>query len=108
MPKGVLLANAINEAALLAVRKKRSAVGMVEMDEAVDRIIGGLEKKNRVINLKEIKIVAYHEVGHAIVIRSLYVLELTKCAFQDETIRFSFFTLPGKLEEARSGVAKGS
>jgi cell division protease FtsH len=64
---GADLANAVNEAALLAVRKQKEAVGMVELDEAVDRIIGGLEKKNRVINPKEKKIVAYHEVGHAMV-----------------------------------------
>jgi cell division protease FtsH len=64
---GADLANAVNEAALLAVRKGKKTVGMVELDEAVDRIIGGLEKKNRVINPKEKKIVAYHEVGHALV-----------------------------------------
>ena len=64
---GADLANAINEAALLAVRKNKKKVGMEELDEAVDRIIGGLEKKNRVINPKEKKIVAYHEVGHALV-----------------------------------------
>ena len=63
---GADLANVLNEAALLAVRKKRQTVGMEELDEAVDRIIGGLEKKNRVINPKEKKIVAYHEVGHAL------------------------------------------
>lgn len=64
---GADLANVVNEAALLAVRKKKKAVGMKELDEAVDRIIGGLEKKNRVINPKEKTIVAYHEVGHALV-----------------------------------------
>ncbi len=64
---GADLANIVNEAALLAVRKSRNSVGIVELDEAVDRIIGGLEKKNRVINPKEKKIVAYHEVGHAVV-----------------------------------------
>jgi cell division protease FtsH len=64
---GADLANAINEAALLAVRKNKQKVGMEELDEAVDRIIGGLEKKNRVINPREKKIVAYHEVGHALV-----------------------------------------
>ncbi|WP_054029668.1 ATP-dependent zinc metalloprotease FtsH [Desulfatitalea tepidiphila] len=63
---GADLANALNEAALLAVRKKKQTVGIEELDEAVDRIIGGLEKKNRVINPKEKKIVAYHEVGHAL------------------------------------------
>jgi cell division protease FtsH len=64
---GADLANAVNEAALLAVRKKLKQVTEIELDEAVDRIIGGLEKKNRVINSKEKKIVAYHEVGHALV-----------------------------------------
>lgn len=64
---GADLANAVNEAALLAVRKKLKQVTEIELDEAVDRIIGGLGKKNRVINSKEKKIVAYHEVGHALV-----------------------------------------
>jgi cell division protease FtsH len=64
---GADLANAINEAALLAARKDKNAVGMDDLEEAVDRIMGGLEKKNRVINPQEKKVVAYHEAGHAIV-----------------------------------------
>jgi cell division protease FtsH len=64
---GADLANAVNEAALLAVRKGRRKVATADLDEAVDRIVGGLEKKNRVINPQEKKIVAYHEVGHALV-----------------------------------------
>jgi len=64
---GADLANAINEAALLAARKDKDAVGMPDLEEAVDRIMGGLEKKNRVINPKEKKIVAFHESGHALV-----------------------------------------
>ncbi|NNK14700.1 MAG: ATP-dependent zinc metalloprotease FtsH, partial [Desulfofustis sp.] len=64
---GADLANVINEAALLAVRNGRKKVNIIDLDEAVDRIIGGLEKKNRVINAEEKKIVAYHEVGHALV-----------------------------------------
>jgi len=64
---GADLANAINEAALLAARKDKDAVGMDDLEEAVDRIMGGLEKKNRVINAQEKKVVAYHEAGHAIV-----------------------------------------
>jgi cell division protease FtsH len=64
---GADLANLLNEAALLAARRDRPAVGMLEIDEAVDRIIAGLEKKNRLINDKERTIVAYHEAGHAIV-----------------------------------------
>ena len=64
---GADLANVVNEAALLAARRNKESVGMAELDEAIDRIIGGLEKKNRVISKKEKEIVAYHEAGHAIV-----------------------------------------
>lgn len=68
---GADLANLVNEAALLAVRHERPAVGMAEFGEAVERIVAGLEKKNRLINPKEREIVAYHEMGHAIVALSL-------------------------------------
>jgi len=68
---GADLANLVNEAALLAVRKKKKLVGLPEFEEAIERIIAGLEKKNRLINPKEREIVAYHEVGHAIVALSL-------------------------------------
>lgn len=64
---GADLANIVNEAALLSARRDKQSVGMQEFDEAIDRIIGGLEKKNRVISKKEKEIVAYHEAGHAIV-----------------------------------------
>ncbi len=68
---GADLANLVNEAALLAVRKNKKKVGMAEFEEAVERLIAGLEKKNRLINPKEREIVAYHEMGHAIVALSL-------------------------------------
>ena len=68
---GADLANLVNEAALLAVRKKKKKVGMAEFEEAVERVIAGLEKKNRLINSQEREIVAYHEMGHAIVALSL-------------------------------------
>ncbi|HSU15683.1 ATP-dependent zinc metalloprotease FtsH [Longimicrobium sp.] len=64
---GADLANLLNEAALLAARRDKSEVSMLEIDDAVDRIVAGLEKKNRLINDKERTIVAYHEAGHAIV-----------------------------------------
>ncbi len=64
---GADLANAVNEAALLAVRRGKKQVSTLDLDDAVDRIVGGLEKKNRVINPQEKRIVAYHEVGHALV-----------------------------------------
>jgi cell division protease FtsH len=68
---GADLANLVNESALLAVRHNKDKVGMAEFQEAVERIVAGLEKKNRLINEKERKIVAYHEVGHAMVALSL-------------------------------------
>jgi cell division protease FtsH len=64
---GADLANLVNEAALLSARGDKKSVGMAEFQEAIDRIIGGLEKKNRMMNAKEKKIVAYHESGHALV-----------------------------------------
>jgi cell division protease FtsH len=64
---GADLANLLNEAALLAARRDQHQVGMAEIEAAADRIVAGLEKKNRLINPKEREIVAYHEGGHAIV-----------------------------------------
>jgi len=63
---GADLANLVNEAALVAARRDAEAVTMADFQAAVDRIIGGLEKKNRAINPKEKEIVAYHESGHAL------------------------------------------
>ncbi|MEJ2025136.1 MAG: ATP-dependent zinc metalloprotease FtsH, partial [Deltaproteobacteria bacterium] len=68
---GADLANLVNEAALLAVRRKKDTVTMSEFEEAVERVVAGLEKKNRLINPKEREIVAYHEMGHAMVALSL-------------------------------------
>jgi cell division protease FtsH len=68
---GADLANIVNEAALLAVRRDKEQASMSEFQEAVERVVAGLEKKNRVINPKEKRIVAYHELGHAIVAMSL-------------------------------------
>ncbi|QCQ21020.1 ATP-dependent zinc metalloprotease FtsH [Desulfoglaeba alkanexedens] len=68
---GADLANLVNEAALLAGRRGKDVVGMAEFQEAIDRIIAGLEKKNRAMNPHEKKIVAYHEAGHALVAMSV-------------------------------------
>jgi cell division protease FtsH len=68
---GADLANLVNEAALLAVRRNKKEVSMSEFSEAVERIVAGLEKKNRLINPMERKTVAYHEMGHALVALSL-------------------------------------
>ena len=68
---GADLANVINEAALLAVRRSKDQVGLPELQEAVERVIAGLEKKNRVLNKMEKERVAYHETGHALVALSI-------------------------------------
>ncbi|HMN09387.1 MAG TPA: ATP-dependent zinc metalloprotease FtsH [Gemmatimonadaceae bacterium] len=64
---GADLANLVNEAALSAARKNKAAVEAVDFEDAIDRVIAGLERKSRVITAKEKTIVAYHEAGHAIV-----------------------------------------
>jgi cell division protease FtsH len=64
---GADLANIINEATLLTVRRNKEQVGLSELQEAVERVVAGLEKKNRVLNKMEKERVAYHEVGHALV-----------------------------------------
>jgi len=63
---GAEIANVCNEAALIASRKDRKAVTMIDFQDAIDRVIGGLEKKNKIISPEEKKIVAYHEAGHAV------------------------------------------
>ncbi|MDR4477236.1 MAG: ATP-dependent zinc metalloprotease FtsH [Nitrospira sp.] len=68
---GADLANLLNEAALLAVRRGKDTVSMSELQEAVERVIGGLEKKNRVLNKMERARVAHHEVGHALMALSI-------------------------------------
>ena len=64
---GADLANLVNEAALLAARNGQTTVSQADFNEAIERVVAGLEKKSRVLNEKEKKIVAYHEVGHALV-----------------------------------------
>ncbi|TCD48266.1 ATP-dependent zinc metalloprotease FtsH [Chlorobium sp. N1] len=64
---GAEIANAANEAALLASRRNKESIGMKDFEDAIERVVAGLEKKNKVINPKEKRIVAYHEAGHAIV-----------------------------------------
>ncbi len=68
---GADLANIVNEAALLAARKDRKTVTSADFDEAIDRVVGGLQKKGRMMNPQEKKIVAFHESGHAIVAESV-------------------------------------
>ncbi|MBK8712768.1 MAG: ATP-dependent zinc metalloprotease FtsH [Niastella sp.] len=63
---GADIANVCNEAALIAARKNKEAVDMSDFQDAIDRVIGGLEKKNKIISPDEKEIIAYHEAGHAI------------------------------------------
>jgi cell division protease FtsH len=67
---GADLANIVNEAALRAARNNKAAVEMKDFDEAIDRVVGGLEKRNRVMNPAEKETVAYHEAGHALIAES--------------------------------------
>jgi cell division protease FtsH len=68
---GADLSNLINEAAILAARANRKVIGMEELEEAIARVIAGPEKKSRRISEKEKEVIAYHEVGHALVMKSL-------------------------------------
>ena len=68
---GADLANIVNEAALLAARKEKNAVEMSDFEEAIDRVVAGLEKRSRVLSEKERDIVAHHEMGHAFVADSV-------------------------------------
>jgi len=63
---GAEIANVCNEAALIAARRNKESIDMQDFQDAIDRVIGGLEKKNKIISVEERKIVAYHESGHAV------------------------------------------
>jgi cell division protease FtsH len=68
---GADLANLINEAAILAARANQKVIGMEELEEAIARVVAGPEKKSRRISDKEKEVIAYHEVGHALVMKAL-------------------------------------
>ena len=63
---GAEIANVCNESALIAARRNKKSIEMIDFQDAIDRVIGGLEKKNKIISPEEKKIVAYHEAGHAV------------------------------------------
>ncbi len=64
---GAQLANVINEGALLAARRGKTSVGMTELEEAIDRVVAGLERRSQVLTESERRLVAFHELGHALV-----------------------------------------
>lgn len=68
---GADLANMVNEAALLSARRDKEKIGMEELEESIERVLAGPEKKTRVISEKEKRLVAYHEAGHAVVAYNL-------------------------------------
>ncbi|HEY4689384.1 MAG TPA: ATP-dependent zinc metalloprotease FtsH [Anaerolineae bacterium] len=68
---GADIENTVNEAAILAARRNRKAIGMSDMEEAIERVILGPERKSRIITPKEKRITAYHEAGHAVAMRGL-------------------------------------
>lgn len=68
---GADLENLVNEAAILAARRNKKAIGQPEFEEAIERVIAGPERKSRLISEEEKRIVAYHEAGHAVVMNSL-------------------------------------
>ena len=68
---GADLENLVNEAAILAARRNKRSIGMSELGEAIERVIGGPERRSRIISAKEKEIIAYHEAGHALVRRML-------------------------------------
>jgi cell division protease FtsH len=68
---GADLANLLNEAAILAARRNKKAISMHEMEEAIDRVVAGPERKSRIISEQEKRVTAYHEVGHALVAHML-------------------------------------
>jgi len=68
---GADLENLVNEAAILAARRNKKSIGQPEMEEAIERVIAGPERKSRLISVEEKRIVAYHEAGHAVVMNAL-------------------------------------
>jgi cell division protease FtsH len=68
---GADLNNLLNEAAILAARRSKRTIGMAELEEAIDRVVAGPERKSRIISERERAVTAYHEVGHALVARAL-------------------------------------
>jgi cell division protease FtsH len=68
---GADLANLVNEAAILAARRNKKAIGMIELEESIDRVLAGPERKSRKVSPKEKEVIAYHEAGHALVAKML-------------------------------------
>ncbi|WP_436627674.1 ATP-dependent zinc metalloprotease FtsH [Corallococcus exiguus] len=97
---GADLANVVNEAALLAARKNRDAVMRADFEEAIERVVAGLEKKNRRMNEREKEIVAHHEAGHAVVGWMLpYAERVTKVSIIPRGLAALGYTMSLPLED---------
>jgi cell division protease FtsH len=97
---GADLANVVNEAALLAARKNREAVLRADFEEAIERVVAGLEKKNRRMNEREKEIVAHHEAGHAVVNWMLpYAERVTKVSIIPRGLAALGYTMSMPLED---------
>jgi cell division protease FtsH len=97
---GADLANVVNEAALLAARRNKSAVTRYEFEEAIERVVAGLEKKSRRINEREKEIVAFHEAGHSLVSWMLpYADRVTKVSIIPRGLGALGYTLQLPLED---------
>jgi cell division protease FtsH len=97
---GADLANVVNEAALLAARRNKAAVGRAELEEAVERVVAGLEKRSRRINEREKEVVAFHESGHALVAWMLpYADRVTKVSIIPRGLSALGYTLQLPLED---------
>jgi cell division protease FtsH len=97
---GADLANVVNEAALLAARKNREAVLRADFEEAIERVVAGLEKKNRRMNEREKEVVAHHEAGHAVVNWMLpYAERVTKVSIIPRGLAALGYTLSMPLED---------
>jgi cell division protease FtsH len=97
---GADLANVVNEAALLATRRNRDAVMRADFEEAIERVVAGLEKKNRRMNEREKEIVAHHEAGHAVVGWMLpYAERVTKVSIIPRGLAALGYTMSLPLED---------
>ncbi|HYX93015.1 MAG TPA: ATP-dependent zinc metalloprotease FtsH [Myxococcaceae bacterium] len=97
---GADLANVVNEAALLAARRNRDAVLRADFEEAIERVVAGLEKKNRRMNEREKEIVAHHEAGHAVVNWMLpYAERVTKVSIIPRGLAALGYTMSMPLED---------
>ena len=117
---GADLANVMNEAALLATRRERPSIGIAELDEAVDRVVAGPERRSRILGARERRVIAFHEAGHALVAARLkevdsvtkisivsrgYMLGYTRTLLEEDRLLLSRSQLLNQLTVLHAGRA---